>query len=181
MLPENRPIWWIKENADNYKYNFLDIKIDAYTCDTSSGFPSTHAVAFTTFVCILVWRFVKSFLSSYDFVLYDKYLLIYAICSLLSAILWFSRLYFLYEFLHQCIVGSFFAVAMIHVFNGYAKGLLNLGKLKAILVVMGLGLIPISVYFAMLYLDIDPFWSVRMASFFIFYNFSKIIKIFLFL
>ncbi|KAM7351473.1 glucose-6-Phosphatase [Cochliomyia hominivorax] len=162
-LPENRPLWWIKENANNYKYNFDNINIPAYSCDTSAGFPSTHAVAFTTFVCILVWRFVKSFLSSYDFVLYDKFLLIYAICSLISFVLWFSRLYFLYEFLHQCVMGSIIAVALLHVINRFSKFLLNLGKLKALMMVIGFGSIPISAYFTMLYMNIDPFWSVRMA------------------
>ncbi|XP_065356361.1 glucose-6-phosphatase 2 [Calliphora vicina] len=161
--PEYRPIWWLKENADNYKYNFKDIQIDPFSCDTSAGFPSTHAAAFTTFVFVLVWRLVKSILSSFDFMLYDKYLLIYAIASLLSAALWFSRLYFLFEFLHQCILGSLFAVGLIHIFNRFSTSLLSLRKLKAVLVVFGLASLPISAYFGMLYMDVDPFWSVRMA------------------
>ncbi|XP_037809509.1 glucose-6-phosphatase [Lucilia sericata] len=162
-LPEYRPIWFISENLKSSKYDFNDITIDPFSCDTSAGFPSTHAVAFTTFVFIVVWRFVTSFLSSYEFVVYDKYLLIYAIASSISTVMWFSRLYFLYEFLHQCIVGSLFAVLMIHILRRYSLSLLSFGKVKAMLLVIVLGCIPISAYFGMLHWDVDPFWCVRTA------------------
>ncbi|XP_005191248.1 glucose-6-phosphatase 2 [Musca domestica] len=162
ICPEYRPIWWLREFESKYK--FRGFNLDANTCDTSAGFPSSHAVTFTTFAFILFhWLLVKLG-KCCNMSNFEKYILIYGFVSLPLGLLWTGRLYFLTEFLHQCIGGSLFALLGVHFFNRYSALLLKLHKWSTVVWVMVLGMLPAAVYFAMIYLvDMDPHWSVRMA------------------
>lgn len=139
------------------------VNYDLQSCETSGGFPSSHVMAFTVFAFVLIWRFVKFITNRMNFLSYDKHMLTYAIVLALSTLLWISRLYFFNEFLHQCILTSWLAIALLFVIKRLSNILLHLSKFEAFLLVIFYGLVPISVYFAMLFMDMDPFWSVRMV------------------
>lgn len=120
-------------------------------------------MAFTGFVYVLVWRFVKYLTTKLAFQLCDNHMLTRAIVLALSASLCISRLYFFHELLHQCILGSLLAIGVLYLTRCCSNSLLHLSKLEAFLLVIFYGFVPISAYFAMLFMDVDPFWSVRMV------------------
>ncbi|XP_073821922.1 glucose-6-Phosphatase [Musca autumnalis] len=162
IFPEYRPIWWLREFESKYKYRGFNL--EANTCDTSAGFPSSHAITFTAFAFIFFhWLLVK-LNKRCDMSNFEKYIWVLGFVSLPLGILWTARLYFLTEFLHQCIAGSLLALFGVHLFNHYSSHLLKLKKWSTVLLVLLLGVVPVGVYFAMIYLvDMDPHWSVRMA------------------
>lgn len=141
-----------------------DIKTDTFSCDTNAGFPSANVTAFTVYALIVVWHLAKTVLPrSFHFLIIDKYLLVYATVLLLSGFVWLTRLYFLYEFLHQCLMASVMGFVVLELLIRFSMSLLTAGKLKALILVVVFSLVPIAAYYVMLYLDEDPFWSVRMV------------------
>ncbi|XP_013108898.1 glucose-6-phosphatase 2 [Stomoxys calcitrans] len=161
IAPEHRPIWWLKEY--NSRYKFKGFNTGANTCDTSAGFPSSHSVTFTAFAFIFFHWLLLKLGRQCHMSKVEKCVLTHAMVSLPLILLWCGRLYFLTEFLHQCIGGSILAMAGIHFLNRNTAVLLKFSKLCAVMFVVAAGMLPLGIYFAMLHLDEDPHWSVRMA------------------
>lgn len=162
LSPEYRPIWWLKEF--NSLHRLKGFNTDANTCDTSAGFPSSHAVTFTAFAFIVFHTALQNVGKYCQMGKTEKYILTHGLVSLPLGLVWCSRFYFLTEFLHQCIAGSLFAIAGVHCFHRYSSYLMKLSRWIAVIIMAGAGLIPLCVYYAMLHLGADPHWSVRMVS-----------------
>lgn len=155
-LPQNRPFWWVHE----YHHNAIHIHQSPLSCETTAGFPSSHSMAFTGLVFILLCHAKLSLRISYLAV------------TLLSIPMWIARIYFGTHFLHQCICGSFVAVFVIETIRRLQERHEKVGvifietwrKTIAIAAVAAVGLFVIGIYFAMLSIGLDPHWSVRMVN-----------------
>lgn len=161
-LPEYRPVWWIKEYNSTHK--FQGFNLEANTCDTSAGFPSSHTVAFTAFAFVFLHTVISKLGNNCYLRVGEKYFMTHALFSLPLCYLWCSRLYFLTEFLHQCIGGYIIAIVGLHLIHRKTPIVLRWKKLRTCLMVSVFGSLTVAVYFAMLYVDVDPHWSVRMVS-----------------
>jgi len=75
--------------------------------------------------------------------------------------MWLSRLYLATEFLHQCILGSYFGFRAVNAFEVNIKYLFSRPRAYAVPAVCFLGAFAGSVYFIKLHFDMDPHWSVR--------------------
>nr|XP_016928512.1 glucose-6-phosphatase 3 [Drosophila suzukii] len=167
IYPEIRPLWFLREQFANNKLTVKPtVALQSYqlSCETSGGLPCAHSMIFTVFVLILaahifiyLWdRFVAWHSPWYRCVMYP------AIIGLVVS-MWLSRLYLATEFLHQCILGSYFGFRAVNAFEVNIKYLFSRPRAYAVPAVCFLGAFAGSVYFIKLHFDMDPHWSVRQA------------------
>ncbi|KAH8244311.1 hypothetical protein KR026_006117 [Drosophila bipectinata] len=167
IYPEMRPLWWLREQyAKGQVLNKPQVALESnnLSCETSGGLPCGHSMTFTVFVLILAsfffvhcWqRYVYWRSSIWRFFLYPLIVGV-VVC------MWLSRLFLATEFLHQCVLGSYFGIRALNCFEGNIKYLYSRRRRSAVMVVIILGGIAIGVYFLKLHLSIDPHWSVREA------------------
>lgn len=163
-----RPLWWLREQyAKGQVLNKPQVALESnnLSCETSGGLPCAHSMTFTVFILILAsfffvhcWqRYVYWRSSLWRFFLYPLIVGV-VVC------MWLSRLYLATEFLHQCVLGSYFGIRALNCFEGNIKYLYSRRRRNAVIVVTILGGIAVGVYFLKLRLSIDPHWSVREVS-----------------
>ncbi|XP_017076131.1 glucose-6-phosphatase 2 [Drosophila eugracilis] len=165
IFPESRPLWFMREQFADTKASVkptVALMNNPISYETSGGLPCSHSMAFTVFVLIL---------SSFFFVrCWDRFTawrspvyrcLMYPLISGLVVCMWLSRLYHATEFLHQCILGSYFGIRALNTFENNVKYLYSRTRGYAVSAVCFLGGLAVAVYFVKLHLDMDPHWSVR--------------------
>ncbi|KAL9876213.1 glucose-6-Phosphatase isoform 1-T1 [Glossina fuscipes fuscipes] len=159
--PEYRPYWWLKE----FKavHHFDDLQQYPSTCETSAGFPSAHSTVFTVFVHLFLGPSMSYI--SHQFKMDQRCLKLISsfLWIVFSSLMWLSRMYLLAEFLHQCILGSLIAFLFLHFFNRHSSFFYALNRRWLVTGVLCCSSIPVTAYFSMLSMHVDPHWSVRMA------------------
>ncbi|XP_017047694.1 glucose-6-phosphatase 2 [Drosophila ficusphila] len=167
IFPEMRPLWFLREQfADSKVVVKPNVALSSHllSCETSGGLPCGHSMTFTVYVLIVssyvfvyCWDRFESWRSSFHRCL--TYLVI--IC--LVVCMWLSRLYMATEFLHQCILGSYFGIRALNTFEGNMKYLYSRPRGYALACVSFLGALALTVYFVKLRLNMDPHFAVRQA------------------
>ncbi|KAH8410013.1 hypothetical protein KR009_004223 [Drosophila setifemur] len=167
IYPEMRPLWWLRERFANERVSIkphVALENHNLSCETSGGLPCAHSMTFTVFVLILA---SFSFVSCWErFVSYRSAFwrcLLYPLIVGLVVCMWLSRLYLATEFLHQCVLGSYFGIRALNTFEGNVKYLNSCRRSSAVTAICILGLLAVAVYFIKLRLNMDPHWSVRQA------------------
>ncbi|XP_016991245.1 glucose-6-phosphatase catalytic subunit 1 [Drosophila rhopaloa] len=167
IYQEMRPLWFLREQFANEKLSVkpqVALESHQLSCETSGGLPCAHSMTFTVFVLILAsyffvhcWDRLVSWRSPvYRFLMYPLIVGV-VVC------MWLSRLYLATEFLHQCILGSYFGIRALNFFEANIKYLYSRSRGYAVSIVCFLGGLALVVYFMKLSLDMDPHWSVRQA------------------
>ncbi|XP_030377838.1 glucose-6-phosphatase [Scaptodrosophila lebanonensis] len=166
IYPELRPLWWLRELYANEKAYKPQVALQAHelSCETSGGMPCTHSMSFTVFMLILI-----SYLFVYCHQRFKCWrpntwrIIAYSVITGCVCCVWLSRLYFATEFLHQCVLGSYFGVRAMNSFEKHTDYLYSRPRAWSVLVIVLLGCVAIAVYFVKLHLGVDPHWSVRQA------------------
>nr|XP_017006878.2 glucose-6-phosphatase catalytic subunit 1 [Drosophila takahashii] len=167
IYPEMRPLWFLREEFANEKVPIkpqVALESHPLSCETSGGLPCAHSMTFTVFVLILAsFFFVRCWdrFASWRSPVYRC--LMYPMIVGLVVCMWLSRLYLATEFLHQCILGSYFGIRALNTFEGNIKYLFSRPRRNAVCAVCFLGALAVAVYFVKLHLNMDPHWSVRQA------------------
>ncbi|EDV57529.2 glucose-6-phosphatase 2 [Drosophila erecta] len=167
ICPETRPLWFLREQFANKKVTKnpkVALESHQLSCETTGGLPCAHSMTFTVFVLILASFF---FVRCWDrFVSWRSPFcrcIMYMLIMGTVVCMWLSRLYLATEFLHQCILGSYFGIRALNTFEGNVRYLFSRTRGHAVSVVCFLGGLALSVYFIKLQLNVDPHWSVREA------------------
>lgn len=165
IYPEVRPLWWLRERfSDNRVSAKPKVSLESHqlSCETSGGLPCAHSMIFTVFVLILAsfffvhcWNRFRSWRSPVWRCLAYPVIVSSVVC------MWLSRLYFATEFLHQCVLGSYFGIRVLNAFEGNVKYLYSRSRLFLVTGVCALGAFALAVYFIKLRFDLDPHYSVR--------------------
>ncbi|XP_055387092.1 glucose-6-phosphatase catalytic subunit 1 [Condylostylus longicornis] len=148
IVHEDRPYWWCREK------DLPSISQHRLTCETTSGIPSGHSAAIVA-LSYLILAYLSSGYRN----------LIYFPLGILCLIMFMSRIYFGCHFLHQCIIGGMIAYGGIkYILEPQMwQFLLETGKKFHIIILIATGLFTLWSYVIMMYTNIDPHWSVRMA------------------
>ncbi|XP_017130427.1 glucose-6-phosphatase catalytic subunit 1 [Drosophila elegans] len=167
IFQEIRPLWFLREQFANEKLAVkpqVALESHQLSCETSGGLPCAHSMTFTVFVLIL---------SSFFFVhCWDRFVswrsplfrcIMYPLIVFVVVCMWLSRLYLATEFLHQCILGSYFGIRALNFFEGNNKYLFSRSRIYMITIVCFLGGLAIAVFLIKMRLEMDPHWSVRQA------------------
>ncbi|XP_068140295.1 glucose-6-phosphatase 3 [Drosophila tropicalis] len=166
IYPETRPLWRLREGFSDDVATRPQVALASHelSCETSGGQPCAHSMSFTVLVLVLT-----------------SYLLVYCrrnmkwcststwravACGLILSLviaMWLSRLYLATEFLHQCILGSYFGMRILNSFEKNMNFLYSRRCIWGIILVALLIGLSVGVYFIKLHFGIDPHWSVRQA------------------
>ncbi|XP_037927898.1 glucose-6-phosphatase 2 [Teleopsis dalmanni] len=161
-VPATRPYWWIREH-ESMVPNKTQLKVYPLTCETSSGFPSSHCMSFATFTYIIVIFAVVRLRKHCNLNKELADFISQILFTLSASGMTISRLYFSTQFLHQCIAGSIFSIMLLELFAYYAPLLTTVSRSYATSVVVLFAMSPFLIYYGMLRMNMDPHWSVRMA------------------
>ncbi|KAH8283512.1 hypothetical protein KR018_004635 [Drosophila ironensis] len=167
IYPDMRPLWWLREQfSKNVVPAKSQVALESHdlSCETSGGLPCAHSMSLTVFVLILVsflfvhiWQRCVHWRSS----IWRCFL--YPLTVGIVVCMWLSRLYFATEFLHQCVLGSYFGIRALSAFESNLKYVYSRGRRSSVILVGILGGLAVAVYFIKQQLEIDPHWSVRQA------------------
>ncbi|XP_055543847.1 glucose-6-phosphatase 3 isoform X1 [Wyeomyia smithii] len=161
ILAEDRPFWWVRETKEFTTLNRPKLYQNEYTCEPSPGNPSGHLMTSTTYLYVIFSVLEEAGFQYGKSAVVTLRICYYAILLFISI----SRMYFGCHFLHQCIFGIVFGVALtkLTMSLSFEKHLTKLTRKRRMAYFCLICLILLAVYWGQKLVGIDPQWSVKMA------------------
>lgn len=164
ILAGPRPYWWIKETNIYTDLTRPNIAQTYLTCEPSAGNPSGHVMVTTTVLFVILQSCLER-KQLFQKEIFNQILRTFAWLAfiLILCATTITRMFFGCHFFHQCFIGLCCGITISQSLKNewLNKCLMELGKCKALIIAIGIGLFMAGVYFMHFLIGVDPQWAVR--------------------